>query len=99
MRHHQYIWIFSAAVILALCLAAPAEAANAGKHKKPVTGATAHAMKHRRTTAVVQPAFRYQGGVSAGPLYNGQDYLGNDPDPNIRSQILRDLGGRYGGND
>ena len=54
--------------ILALCLAAPAEAANAGKHKKPVTGATAHAMKHRRTTAVVQPAFRYQGGVPAGPL-------------------------------
>jgi hypothetical protein len=48
---------------------------------------------------VVQPAFRYQGGVPAGPLYNGQDYLGNDPDPNIRSQILRDLGGRYGGND
>jgi len=31
------------------------------------------------------------GGVPAGPLYNGQDYLGNDPDPNIRSQILRDL--------
>ena len=42
---------------------------------------------------------RYQGGVPVGPLYNGQDYLGNDPDPNIRSQILRDMGGRYGGND
>ena len=57
MRHRQNIWIFSAATTLALCLAAPAEAANAGKHKKPVAGATAHAMKHRRTTAVVQPAF------------------------------------------
>jgi hypothetical protein len=75
------------------------EAANTRKHKKPVASATAHAMKHRRTTAMVQPAFWYQGGVPAGPLYNGQDYLGNDPDPNIRSQILRDLGGRYGGND
>jgi len=99
MRHRPNIWIFSATITLALCLATPAGAAHAGKHKKPVAGATAHAMKHRRTTAVVQPAFRYQAGVPAGPLYNGQDYLGNDPDPNIRSQILRDLGGRYGGND
>src|SRR3954447_10455671 len=99
MRHRLDIWFFSATIILALCLAAPAKAANTGKHKKPAAGATAHPVKHRRTTAVVQPAFRYQSGVPAGPLYNGQDYLGNDPDPNIRSQILRDLGGRYGGND
>jgi hypothetical protein len=99
MRHRQHIWILLATITLALCLATPADAANTGKHKKPIAGATAHAMKHRRTTAVIQPAFRYQGGVPAGPLYNGQDYLGNDPDPNIRSQILRDLGGRYGGND
>jgi hypothetical protein len=99
MRHRPYIWIFPATVTLALCLATAAEAANTGKHKKPVAGTTAHAIKHPRTTAVVQPAFRYQGGVPAGPLYNGQDYLGSDPDPNIRSQILRDLGGRYGGND
>jgi hypothetical protein len=99
MRHRLDVCIFSAAVTLALCLAAPAEAANTGKHNKSVAGATAHAIKHRRTTLAAQPVFRYQGGVPAGPLYNGQDYLGNDPDPNIRSQILRDLGGRYGGND
>ena len=99
MRHRQNMWMFSAAVTLALSLAVPAEAANEGKHKKPVAGATAHATKHRRVTAVEQPAFRYQGGVPAGPLYNGQDYLGTDPDPNIRSQILRDMGSRYGGND
>ena len=99
MRDRQNIWSLSAAVTLALCLAAPAEAANIGKHKKAVTGATAHATKHRRTAAMVQPVFRLQGGVPAGPLYNGQDYLGDDPDPNIRSQILRDMGGRYGGND
>jgi hypothetical protein len=32
-----------------------------------------------------------------GPLYNGNDYLGNDPDPFIRSMIQRDLGAKYGG--
>jgi hypothetical protein len=98
MRHCQDIWIFSAAVSLALCFAVPAEAENTSKHKKPIAGAAAHASKHRRTTAEARPAFRYQGGVPVGPLYNGQDYLGDDPDPNIRSQILRDMG-RYGGAD
>ena len=93
MRHRQDIWIVSAAVSLALCLAAPAEAVNTGKYK------TAHAVKHRRAVTAARPAFRYQGGVPVGPLYNGQDYMGDDPDPNIRSQILRDMGGRYGGND
>ena len=39
----------------------------------------------------------FQGGVMRGPLYNGQDYLGDDPDPNIRAYLLRDLTGRYGG--
>jgi hypothetical protein len=99
MRHRRSIWVFSAAVSLALCLAAPAEAAKTSRHKKEVADATTHPVKPRRATAVAQPAFRYQGGVPAGPLYNGQDYLGNDPDPNIRSQILRDMGGRYGGNE
>jgi hypothetical protein len=98
MRHRQNVWTFSTAVALALCLAAPAEAATTGKHKKAVAGAAAHPAKHRRA-AGAQPGARYQGGVLAGPLYNGQDYLGTDPDPNIRSQILRDMGGRYGGND
>ncbi|HLN39112.1 MAG TPA: hypothetical protein VK337_15125 [Xanthobacteraceae bacterium] len=32
-----------------------------------------------------------------GPLYNGNDYLGTDPDPFIRLMIQRDLGARYGG--
>jgi hypothetical protein len=96
MRYRQNIWIFSAAVSLALCLAAPAEAAKTSKHKKPAAGAATHATKHRSTTAEARPAFRFQGGVPAGPLYNGGDYLGDDPDPNIRSQILRDMG-RYGG--
>ena len=71
----------------ALCLASPAEA-KSGKHKK-------HATAHRHAAGAAGSAF--QGGVLAGPLYNGQDYLGDDPDPNIRAYLLRDLSGRYGG--
>jgi hypothetical protein len=32
-----------------------------------------------------------------GPVYNGTDYLGTDPDPFIRLMIQRDLGAKYGG--
>jgi hypothetical protein len=98
MRHRHNIWMLSTTIAFALGLAAPAQAATTGKHKKAVAGATAHPGKQRRT-AGTQPGVGYQGGVMRGPLYNGQDYLGDDPDPNIRSQILRDMGGRYGGND
>ena len=27
----------------------------------------------------------------AGPLYNGQDYLGDDPDPNVRAFLHEDM--------
>jgi hypothetical protein len=80
------------AVGLALCVAAPAEAAKAAK-KKPAPAA--HAAQHRHAAAA-RHGFRYQGGVPAGPLYNGQDYIGNVPDPNIRSYLIRDMT-RYGG--
>jgi hypothetical protein len=73
---------------LAMIAAAPAEAAK--KHRRHA-GVTANAMVPGGATAA------YQGGVMAGPLYNGQDYLGDDPDPNIRAYLLRDLTGRYGG--
>jgi hypothetical protein len=73
-----------ATVMLAAVAAAPAQAAKLYRHH------------HRASTyAYGQP--QYQGGVLRGPLYNGQDYLGDDPDPNIRSYLLRDLTGRYGG--
>jgi hypothetical protein len=32
-----------------------------------------------------------------GPIYNGKDYLGDDPDPFTRLMIQRDLGAKYGG--
>ena len=69
--------------------ASPAEAAK--KKNRHHAGVSANAMAPGGTTA------EFQGGVMRGPLYNGQDYLGDDPDPNIRAYLLRDLGSRYGG--
>ena len=82
----------SAAVVfsmigLALALAAPAEATTSSKHKK-----VAHATVRGQTAAA--PGF--QGGVRSGPLYLGQDYLGDDPDPNVRAYLLKDMS-RYQG--
>ena len=78
------------AVGLALALASPAEAAKSGRHKN---AGVPHATKQRQAAAVVHaagPRFN-SGGVLAGPLYNGQDYIGDDPDPNVRSYLLRDM--------
>ena len=66
---------------------APAEAAKARKGKT------------RAARIVVVAADSHQLGTNlfrAGPIYNGPDYLGNDPDPFIRSQIFRDLNAFYG---
>jgi hypothetical protein len=101
MRRCRNVWAALAVAGLALCLAAPAEAAKgtkAGKHWKAVAASATHAGKHRRAAAAAPRTSRYQGGVLAGPLYNGQDYLGDDPDPNIRSFLIRDKS-RYGGVD
>jgi hypothetical protein len=62
-----------------------------------VQAAPLHRDHHYRNVSGLSGGPAYQGGVLRGPLYNGQDYLGNDPDPNIRSYLLRDLSGRYGG--
>ena len=78
-------------VVLAVVLAAtmPADAANARKHKKHVAA--------RTVTVNAKSGYRGQNLFPAGPIYNGNDYLGDDPDPFIRSQIQRDLGVHYGG--
>jgi hypothetical protein len=70
-------------------VASPAEAAQ--KKHRYHSSAAANAMVPGGTAGT------FQGGVLRGPLYNGQDYLGDDPDPNIRAYLLRDLSGRYGG--
>jgi hypothetical protein len=75
---------------LALVLSSPAEAAKAGKHKRHVAAASTKA-RHSGT------AYWGTDLVRRGPLYNGPEYLGDDPDPNIRFQLLRDITGRYGG--
>jgi hypothetical protein len=78
----------------AVGLSSPAAAESSGKHKRTTKP---HATR-QQAAGGAQSNSQFQGGVLKGPLYNGQDYLGNDPDPNIRSYILRDMG-RYGGPD
>jgi hypothetical protein len=92
MRYRHAIWV-ALAVAFTPSLASPVEAAKA-KHKKPVA---AHSTKHRHSTVAARQGYWGQNIVRPGPFYNGQDYLGDDPDPNIRSYMLRDLGSRYGG--
>jgi hypothetical protein len=74
------------AAAFALACAAPADAASKKKSK--------HRVPQHAAMTGASPGF--QGGVMRGPLYNGQDYLGDDPDPNIRAYMIRDLGMRYG---
>jgi hypothetical protein len=86
------------AALTALALAAGPPAAGAGETGKRDKSATAAKKAKPRMASRATPRAAYgDGGVPRGPLYFGQDYLGDDPDPNIRSQIMRDLGARYGG--
>ena len=59
--------------------------------KLPAASAPADSATQANPEAYGQDKFR------AGPIYNGSDYLGDDPDPFIREQIKRDLGIRYPG--
>jgi hypothetical protein len=79
------VWIVSF-VAVTLFAAWPADAAQ---KKRKKTSAVHQA-------AVVDSGPGVQGGVMRGPLYNGQDYLGDDPDPSIRAYMIKDLGMRYG---
>ena len=99
MRHRQSVWAALAAACLTLCLAGTAEATKKAKHvsAKHAPSAAVYAGRHSRAAAAAPQGY-FQGGVPRGPLYNGQDYLGDDPDPNIRSYLIRDMG-RYGGVD
>jgi hypothetical protein len=77
--------------IVILAVMQPSSAAAAGKVKRlqvrPGTTTVADAASHCRGANLFH----------CGPLYNGNDYLGNDPDPFIRLMIQRDLGAKYGG--
>ncbi len=69
----------------------------------PAAAKTAKHVRHKKTRTVHvarQPVQTHWGTdrFPAGPLYfNGGMYLGDDPDPFIRSQIWRDIGSRFGG--
>lgn len=73
---------------VALALPASAQQAKEPKQKKQVT-----AQAPQRPNS----AYRGTDQVQAGPLYYQGYYLGDDPDPAIRLQIMRDLGARFPG--
>ena len=83
--------ILVATFVGAFVLATLANAENAEKVRKPkkiiATSKTVQADPYHRGTNL----------VPAGPLYFGGVYLGDDPDPNIRFQLMRDISGRFGG--
>jgi hypothetical protein len=88
-RSIRLILLITAFAVIA---AAPADAANRKhpKHKKVVA-------EHSTN---VSPRCPGATKFACGPLYyNGGEYLGDDPDPNIRFQIWRDLGARLGSPD
>jgi len=93
---HLSMTLAISAIGLAVVLASPAEAAKKrSKHTR--SAATAQTMPYPQTAeAAPKAGVGYQGGVMRGPLYNGQDYLGDDPDPNVRAFLIKNLSGRYG---
>lgn len=80
------------AAVLAVTFASVshAEDAKPRKHKKAAPTSTT-----ARTTQQHWGTDKFP----AGPLYYSGVYLGDDPDPNIRFQIWRDVSGRLGGNE
>ncbi|MDP2409188.1 MAG: hypothetical protein Q8M26_02755 [Pseudolabrys sp.] len=85
------IRLIVSAVALAFVAAGPGDAiGQTGPKKKTAAPAPVAAAKPAHRT-------RDRSAFPPGPVYFGNDYLGDDPDPFIRSQILRDLGIRYGG--
>jgi hypothetical protein len=75
------ITLFVSAIGLALALASPAEAAKRKQH-------SASAPKQYMQAAAPQ---------RSQSVYYGDKYLGSDPDPRIRHELLRDLGAAFGG--
>jgi hypothetical protein len=81
-------------VSLSVLPGSSADAGNKVKHRH----AGMHAGMAR--TVVARSTVQYCRGANlfhCGPIYNSNDYLGDDPDPFIRLMIQRDLGLKYGG--
>jgi len=78
--------VLVAIVVTTFAFAAPADATKAPKHKKVAVASPAAQPQHRGTNL-----------FPAGPVYFADVYLGDDPDPNIRFQLLREISARLGG--
>ena len=88
--------VLTMAAVLSIMQASSADAGNKVKHR--------HAGMHvgMPRTVVAGSTAQYCRGANlfhCGPIYNSNDYLGDDPDPFIRLMIQRDLGIKYGGED
>jgi hypothetical protein len=81
------IGILASAIALVFVLASVADA----KTRKPKKQVGA------RTVVTVHPQERGANLFPPGPIFYGNEYLGQDPDPFIRLQIWRDLGAHFGG--
>jgi len=82
----------AAALALAFLAASPADAAKKTRKHQRHAGTA-------RAVIVVHPQYRGAHLFPPGPIFYGNQYLGNDPDPFIRLQILRDLDAHFGGPD
>lgn len=78
--------IMVSVIALAFVAGSPADAKS--RKQRPVAAPTS-------VTVYGQP--RGANLFPPGPIYYGNEYLGNDPDPFIRLQIWRDLGAHFGG--
>ena len=80
--------VLAATLVAVFALASSADAAKTRKHKKVAAAST---------SSQATPQHWGTDKFPAGPLYYSGVYLGDDPDPNIRFQIWRDISGRFGG--
>lgn len=71
--------VLGLALVAAFASAVPAHA-KVRKHKN---------VAHAAPTVAVKPGYWGTNLVPAGPLYFSGVYLGDDPDPNIRFQLMR----------
>ena len=86
-----------AAAAIAVALPSVADA-KSRKHRKPTAASTPFAASSAR--GAVNPYARGGNLFPPGPvMYGPNDYLGDDPDPFIRLQLMRDLGAHFGGTD
>lgn len=84
------ILLSAAGLAVVLVLTSSADAAQTRKKRKQVAA---------QPNVTVNARYRDQSLFPRGPVMFGNEYLGDDPDPFIRSQLLRDVGLHFGGND